>query len=117
MPVRLMLRPGAARDIDDAAKTAGLHGGGDGLGKGKGGRHIDVEDRLPLLRGDLFERLPHLAEHAACVVDQHMHLPARPLRLGHKGHHDSAVGHVHAPHLAVAAYVVAEARRLGQLFP
>lgn len=106
---------GATRDIDDAAEAGGLHGGGNGLGEEKSGGDVHVENCLPLLRGDLFERLADLAEHAARVIDQHVYLAARPLRFGDESLDDSAIGHVDAAHLAVTADVVAEPLGFGQL--
>src|SRR5262249_43289945 len=74
-------KAGAARDVDDASAARRFHAGRNGLRAIEGAGHVDVEDRLPLLRRDLLERPAPLAEHAAGIVDQDVHAARRRGRL------------------------------------
>src|SRR5260221_562850 len=60
--------PRATRDVDDAAASRRFHSRRNGLNEVKRTGDVDVENGLPLLRRDLFERTPDLSEIAARLM-------------------------------------------------
>ncbi len=115
MPVRLIPSPAPLENVDDPPAARRLHAWRDRLRAVERGAHVDVEDALPLLRRDVFERPPHLTQDPSGVVHQDIDAARRRRRVGDKGLDGEGVAHIGGAYRADAAGGDREARRLAQL--
>ena len=105
---------GAAGDVDDAAAARALHPRRDGLGEVERARHVHGEDVLPLFGRHVLERTPHLAEHAAGVVDQDVDVAGRCGRFGDEPFRGVLLAHIERARSARSTGGPAQAARLEQ---
>ncbi len=92
-----------------------FHSRRDGLRTVERPADVDVEDVLPLVRRDLLERAPNLAEHAAGVVHEHVDAARRGAGFVYEGIDRALVADVHDARRAHAVMSADEPLRLRQL--
>ena len=105
MPVEAHAQAGAAGNDEDSSCARLLHARRNGLRADESPLEIHVEDGLPLVQGDGFQRLPRLSDGAAGAVDEDVHPAAGCRGFFDQGRHRSRVGNVGDGVMDAAAFL------------